>query len=158
MSQPNESLTLRIVRKFLESNLSVVFILVSLVLGVLAMGVTPREEEPQISLPAANVMVQFPGRSAQDVEQFVSTPLEKMIFQIPGVQYVYSRSMPGQSIVTVRFQPGQSLEPSYVKLLRKLNENVDRTVPGATGWVVKPIDVDDVPIVTFTLTSGARND
>ena len=158
MSQPHDSLTIRIVRKFLESNLSVVFILVSLVLGVLAMVVTPREEEPQISLPAANVMVQFPGRSAQDVEQLVSTPLEKMIFQIPGVQYVYSRSMPGQSIVTVRFQPGQSLEPSYVKLVRKLNENLDRTVPGAAGWVVKPIDVDDVPIVTFTLTSGARND
>ena len=66
--------------------------------------------------------------------------------------------MPGQSIVTVRFYVGQPLEPSYVKLIRKLNENADRMTPGATGWVVKPIDVDDVPIVTFTLTSGSRDD
>jgi multidrug efflux pump subunit AcrB len=104
------------------------------------------------------VMVSFPGHSAQDVEQLVSTPLEKMLFQVPGVERVYSRSMPGQSIVTVRFYVGQPLEPSYVRLIRKLNENVDRTTPGVAGWVVKPIDVDDVPIVTFALTSPSRDD
>lgn len=158
MSAPHETFTIRIVRKFLESNLSMVFILVSLAAGVIALLVTPREEEPQIIVAAANVMVSFPGHTAQDVEQLVSTPLEKMLFQISGVEYVYSRSMPGQSIVTVRFYVGQRLEPSYVKLIRKLNENMDRTVPGAAGWVVKPIDVDDVPIATFTLTSGARDD
>jgi multidrug efflux pump subunit AcrB len=158
MSQPHDSLTIRIVRKFLESNLSMVFILVSITAGVVALLVTPREEEPQIIVAAANVMASFPGHSAQDVEQLVSTPLEKMMFQIPGVEYVYSRSMPGQSIVTVRFYVGQPLEPSYVKLVRKLNENTDRVTPGVSGWVVKPIDVDDVPIVTFTLTSGSRDD
>ncbi len=158
MNQPQDSLTIRIVRKFLESNLSMVFILVSIAAGVVALLVTPREEEPQIIVAAANVMVSFPGHSAQDVEQLVSTPLEKMMFQVPGVEYVYSRSMPGQSIVTVRFYVGQPLEPSYVKLVRKLNENMDRVTPGAAGWVVKPIDVDDVPIVTFTLTSGSRDD
>ena len=135
-----------------------VFILVSIAAGVVALVVTPREEEPQIIVAAANVLVSFPGHTAQDVEQLVSTPLEKMMIQIPGVEYVYSRSMPGQSIVTVRFYVGQPLEPSYVKLIRKLNENMDRTTPGAAGWVVKPIDVDDVPIVTFTLTSGSRDD
>ena len=119
---------------------------------------TPREEESQIIVPAANVLVSFPGHSAHDVEQLVSTPLEKMMLQIPGVEYVYSRSMPGQSIVTVRFYSGQPLEPSYVKIIRKLNENMDRVTPGAAGWVVKPIDVDDVPIVTFTLTSAFRDD
>jgi multidrug efflux pump subunit AcrB len=158
MSQSHDSLTIRIVRKFLESNLSMVFILVSIAAGVVALVVTPREEEPQIIVAAANVMVSFPGHSAQDVEQLVSTPLEKMMFQVPGVEYVYSRSMPGQSIVTVRFYVGQPLEPSYVKLVRKLNENADRVTPGVSGWVVKPIDVDDVPIVTFTLTSGSRDD
>ena len=158
MSQSHDSLTIRIVRKFLESNLSIIFILVSIAAGVVALLVTPREEEPQIIVAAANVMVSFPGHSAQDVEQLVSTPLEKMMFQIPGVEYVYSRSMPGQSIVTVRFYVGQPLEPSYVKLIRKLNENMDRITPGVAGWVVKPIDVDDVPIVTFTLTSGSRDD
>jgi multidrug efflux pump subunit AcrB len=158
MSQPHESLTIRIVRKFLESNLSMVFILVSIAAGVVALLVTPREEEPQIIVAAANVMVSFPGHSAQDVEQLVSTPLEKMLFQIPGVEYVYSRSAPGQSIVTVRFYVGQPLEPSYVKIIRKLNENIDRVALGVAGWVVKPIDVDDVPIVTFTLTSGSRDD
>ena len=158
MSGPHESFTIRIVRKFLESNLSMVFILVSLAAGVIALVVTPREEEPQIVVAAANVMVSFPGRTAGDVEQLVSTPIERMMLQIPGVERVYSRSMPGQSIVTVRFYVGQPLEPSYVKLVRKLNENLDRTAPGASGWVVKPIDVDDVPIVTFTLTSGSRDD
>ena len=147
MSEPHESLTIRIVRKFLESNLSLVFIIVSIAVGALALLVTPREEEPQIIVPAANVLVSFPGHSAPDVEQLVSTPLEKMMLQIPGVEYVYSRSMPGQSIVTVRFYLGQPLEPSYVKIIRKLNENMDRVTPGAAGWVVKPIDVDDVPIV-----------
>src|ERR1035441_4287562 len=158
MSQLHDSLTIRIVRKFLESNLSMVFILVSIAAGVVALVVTPREEEPQIIVAAANVLVSFPGHTSQDVEQLVSTPLEKMLVQIPGVEYVYSRSMPGQSIVSVRFYVGQPLEPSYVKLIRKLNENMDRTTPGAAGWVVKPIDVDDVPIVTFTLTSGSRDD
>ena len=127
MSQLHDSLTIRIVRKFLESNLSMVFILVSIAAGVVALVVTPREEEPQIVVAAANVLVSFPGHTAQDVEQLVSTPLEKMLVQIPGVEYVYSRSMPGQSIVTVRFYVGQPLEPSYVKLIRKLNENMDRT-------------------------------
>jgi multidrug efflux pump subunit AcrB len=158
MSQPHESLTIRVVRKFLESNLSMVFILVSIGAGVVALLVTPREEEPQITVAAANIMVSFPGHSAQDVEQLVSTPIEKMMLQVPGVERVYSRSMPGQSIVTVRFYVGQPLEPSYVKLVRKLNENIDRVAPGASAWVVKPIDVDDVPIVTFTLTSGSRDD
>ncbi|MGC8794234.1 MAG: efflux RND transporter permease subunit, partial [Bryobacteraceae bacterium] len=116
------------------------------------------EEEPQIDVAAANVMVSFPGHSAADVEQLVSTPLEKMLLEIPGVQYVYSRSMPGQSIVTVRFYVGEPLEPSYVKLIRKLNENMDRTAPGAAAWVVKPVDVDDVPVVTFTLTSASQDD
>ena len=81
-----------------------------------------------------------------------------MLYQVPGVEYVYSRSMPGQSIATVRFYVGQPLEPSYVQLIRNLNENLDRTAPGVAGWVVKPIDVDDVPIVTFTLTSSSRDD
>ena len=158
MSEARETFTIRIVRKFLQSNLSMVFILVSLAAGAIALVVTPREEEPQITVAAANVMVSFPGHTSQDVEQLVSTPLERMLYQVPGVEYVYSRSMPGQSIVTVRFYVGQPLEPSYVKLIRKLNENMDRTVPGTGGWIVKPIDVDDVPIVTFTLTSVARDD
>lgn len=158
MSAGHDTLTIRIVRKFLESHLSIFFIIVSLLLGVLALAVTPREEEPQLTVAAANVLVSFPGRTAQDVEQLVTTPLERMLFQVPGVEYVYSRSMPGQSMVTVKFYVGQPLEPSYVKLIRKLNENMDRTVPGTAGWIVKPIDVDDVPVVTFTLTSGVRDD
>jgi multidrug efflux pump subunit AcrB len=158
MTSPHETLTIRIVRKFLESNLSIVFILASLAAGITALLVTPREEEPQITVAAANVMVSFPGRTAAEVEQLVSTPLEKMLLQIPGVQYVYSRSMPGQSIVTVRFYVGEPTEPSYVKLVRKLNENIDRVTPGASAWVVKPVDVDDVPVVTFTLTSASHDD
>ncbi len=158
MSGHNENLTIRIVRKFLESNLSLVFILISIAAGVVALLVTPREEEPQIIVPAVNIYASFPGHSAAEVEQLISTPLESMMFQVAGVEFVYSRSMPGQSIVTVRFYSGQPMEGSYVKVLRKLNENADRVAPGAANWVVKPVDVDDVPIVTFTLTSPQRDD
>jgi multidrug efflux pump subunit AcrB len=157
MSGSHESFTIRIVGRFMESNLSVVLILVSLAAGILALDATPREEEPQIVVAAANVMISFPGRTAEEVEQLAVTPVERMLYQIPGVQYVYSRSMAGQGIVTVRFFSGQPLEPGYVKLIRKLNENMDRVVPGA-AWAVKPVDVGDVPVVAFTLSSPQRDD
>ncbi len=146
-----------IVRTFLHSNLSMILIVFSVIVGVAVLLVTPREEDPQIVVPLADVYVQFPGHTADEVEQLVSTPLERMLYQIDGVEYVYSMSRDDQAIITVRFYVGQDRERSLVKLFKKLNENNDTITPGVTGWVMKPVEIDDVPIVTLALT-GAEDD
>ncbi len=146
-------LTNRIVKIFLESNLSLILILLATVVGLTALGLTPREEDPQIVVPLADVYVNFPGHSAAEVEQLVTTPLEKILYQIDGVEYVYSMSRENLAIITVRYYVGEDRERSVVKLQKKLDENVDLVPPGVTGWVVKPVEIDDVPIVTLTLAS-----
>lgn len=150
--------TNKIVKAFLESNLSLILILLSTIVGLTALLVTPREEDPQIIVPLADVYVSFPGRSAAEVEQLVSTPLEKTLYQIDGVEYVYSMSREGQAIITVRFYVGEDRERSLVKLYKKIEENLDRIPPGVTGWVVKPVEIDDVPILTLTLTSVSSDE
>ena len=142
-----------IVRVFLSSNLSIVLVLLSVALGAAALLVTPREEDPQIVVPLADVYVEFPGHSAQEVEQLVATPLEKLLYQIDGVEYVYSMSRADRAIITVRFYVGQDRERSLVKLYKRIDEHIDIVPPGVTGWVVKPVEIDDVPIVTFALAS-----
>ncbi len=153
-TEPKHDITIAIVNKFLRSNLSIILIVLSLVVGGVALFITPREEEPQIVVPLADVFVQFPGHSAAEVEQVVSTPLEKLLYQIDGVEHVYSMSKPGLAIVTVRFYVGQDRERSLVKLYNKIEQNRDAIPPGVAGWVVKPVEIDDVPIVTLTLTGG----
>lgn len=153
MSEDKHNLTTRIVRAFLESNISLVLILLAIVAGMIALTATPREEEPQIVIPAADIHVNFPGRSAAQVEQIISSPLERNLSQIDGVEYVYSRSMPGSAIVSARFYVGQDRIESLVKLKKWLDQNLDRIPPGVTGWVLKPVETDDVPVVTLTFTS-----
>ncbi|HLW67570.1 MAG TPA: efflux RND transporter permease subunit [Gemmataceae bacterium] len=161
MSSPDaasESWVSRIVAAFLRGNLSVLLILVMLVSGVAALYLTPREEEPQIVVPLADIYVQMPGASAEVVEQQVSNRLERLLYQIDGVEYVYSMSRPGQAVVTVRFYVGEDREKSLVKLYNKISMNTDLVPPGVTGWVVKPIEIDDVPIVNLTLWSRKADD
>jgi multidrug efflux pump subunit AcrB len=141
----------RIVGVFLDSKLSAMLILFSLLAGGAALLVTPREEDPQIVVPLADVFVSFPGHSAAEVEQLAATPLERILYQIDGVEYVYSMARENQAIITVRFYVGQDRERSLVKLFKKINENLDVVPPGVTGWVVKPVEIDDVPILTLTL-------
>lgn len=148
----------RIVELFLRGNLSILLILISLIAGGVALLVTPREEEPQIVVPLADVMVHMPGASAEEVEKQVSTRLERLLYQIDGVEYVYSMSQPGQAVVTVRFYVGEDREDSLIKLYNKIAMNTDIVPPGVTGWVVKPIEIDDVPIVNVTLWSERYND
>jgi len=140
----------RVVEFFIDSQFSLILIIVSLVLGIAALLMTPREEDPQIIVPLADVYVHFPGASAEEVEQLVSTRLEKLLWQIDGVEYVYSMSKSDMAIVTVRFYVGEDREDSLIKLYNKIQQNVDIVPPGVTGWVVKPVEIDDVPIVTLT--------
>jgi multidrug efflux pump subunit AcrB len=143
----------RIVELFITSKLSILFLLASLAAGAVALAVTPREEEPQIVVPFADVLVQMPGASAGEVEKLVATPLELKLWEIDGVEYVYSMSRPGSAVVTVRFYVGQDRERSLVKIWNKLMSNQEVMPPGVTSWTVKPIEIDDVPIVTLTLFS-----
>jgi multidrug efflux pump subunit AcrB len=136
---------------FLKGNFAILLILVSLVAGAIALVSTPREEEPQIVVPLADVMVMYPGGSAEEVERMVASRLERMLYQIDGVEYVYSMSRPGMAVVTVRFYVGEDREESLIKLYNKIFQNIDRTTPGIAGWVVKPIEIDDVPIVAAAL-------
>ncbi len=146
--------TSKIVQGFLEGNLAILFIIMSLIAGAAALWLTPREEEPQIIVPVADVLITFPGASAATVEQQVSSRLEKMLYQIDGVEYVYSMSRPGMAVVTVRFFVGEDREDSLIKLYNKVFSNIDQVTPGITGWVVKPVEIDDVPIIAAALYSN----
>jgi multidrug efflux pump subunit AcrB len=153
-----EGLTSRIVEVFLKGNLSAMLVILSLIAGAVALLVTPREEEPQIIVPIADIHVSVPGASAEEVERQVALRLEKMLYQIDGVEYVYSMSRSHQAIVTVRFYVGEDREDSLVKIYNKLHSNIDAIPPQVAGWVVKPIEIDDVPIVTVTVWSDRYDD
>jgi multidrug efflux pump subunit AcrB len=154
----NLGITGRIVEAFLLSKLPVIFIIASLLAGAAALVLTPREEEPQIVVPVVDVMINFPGASAAEVENLVTINLERKLWEIDGVEYIYSSSHAGSAVVTVRFYVGQNREQSIVKVHSKIMSYVDQVPPGVTGWVVKPVEIDDVPIVTFALYSSMYSD
>jgi multidrug efflux pump subunit AcrB len=152
-NQPERGLTARIVEIFITSKLSILFLIASILAGAIALIATPREEEPQIVVPFADVFVQFPGASAEETENLVATPLEARLWEIDGVEYVYSMSRPGEAVVTVRFFVGEDRERSLVKVWNKVLSSQDAVPPGVAGWIVKPVEIDDVPILLFTLSS-----
>lgn len=147
-----------LVSGFLKGNMAILLILISLAAGVVALLFTSREEDPQIVVPLADVLVMYPGGSAEEVERLVSSRLEKMLYQIDGVEYVYSVSRPGMAVVTVRFFVGEDRNASLIKLYNQIFQNLDKTTPGITGWVIKPIEIDDVPIVNVALYSDRYNE
>ena len=144
----------RLVGYALQGNLPLFVFAVSLSLGVLALIVTPREEEPQIVVPMANVLVTAPGLSAQQVEKQVTHPLEKLLTQITGVENVYSRTGNGRTIVTLRFFVGEDREDSLLNVYSKLYSNQDKIPAVVSNWLVKPVEVDDVPIIVAGLWSS----
>jgi multidrug efflux pump subunit AcrB len=154
----NLGTTGKIVEAFLLSKLPIIFIIASLLAGAAALALTPREEEPQIVVPVVDVMINIPGASAAEVENLVTINLERKLWEIDGVEYIYSSSRPGSAVVTVRFYVGQNREESIVKTHSKIMSYVDQVPPGVTGWVVKPVEIDDVPIVTFSLYSSLYSD
>ncbi len=154
----NLGTTGKIVEAFLLSKLPIIFIIASLLAGAAALVLTPREEEPQIVVPVVDVMINFPGASAAEVENLVTINLERKLWEIDGVEYIYSSSRPGSAVVTVRFYVGQNREESIVKTHSKIMSYVDQVPPGVTGWVVKPVEIDDVPILTFSLYSSLYSD
>jgi len=147
----------RIAAVFIGSRLTPLVIIASVLLGVGAVLLLPREEEPQIVVPMVDVFVRMPGASAAEVENRVTRPMEELLWEIPGVEYVYSTTSPGQSMAIVRFKVGEDEEKSIVRLNQKLYANIDLIPPGATPPLVKPRSIDDVPILALTLSSGRHD-
>jgi multidrug efflux pump subunit AcrB len=158
MTDPEKGIIHRIVETFLSSHLSVILVAVSLCLGGFSIYVTPKEEEPQIVVPMADVFVSVPGASPGEIEKLVTTPLEQILWEIDGVEYVYSTSMRESAVVTVRFFVGEDRENSILKLHNKIQMNLDRVPAIVENWLVKPVEIDDVPIVTLTLYSERYSD
>src|SRR3954471_14074440 len=143
----------RLAGAFIRSKLTPLLIAASILLGVGAVELLPREEEPQIVVPMIDVLVGMPGASANEVEERVTRPMEKLLWEIPGVEYIYSTSSPGSALAIVRFRVDEDEEGAIVRLNQKLLANVDLIPPGASRPIVKPRSIDDVPVLALTLWS-----
>src|SRR3974390_2515216 len=144
----------RIAGAFIDSKLTPLIIITSVLLGAAAVLLLPREEEPQIKVPMIDVLVSMPGFSAREVEERATRPMEKLLWEIPGVEYIYSTSRPDESLAIVRFKVGEDVEKSLVKLNQKLQSNFDRIPPGVSHPLIKPKSIDDVPIRALTFHSA----
>ncbi|MBS1118473.1 MAG: acriflavin resistance protein, partial [Deltaproteobacteria bacterium] len=143
----------RLARVFMHSKLTPLILIASIAIGAFAVWRLPREEEPQIVVPMSDVFVRMPGASAKEVEARITTPLERLLWEIPGVEYIYSTSSPGLASVIVRFEVGQDEERSMVRLQQKLAANADLIPAGASAPLIKPRSIDDVPVLALTLWS-----
>ncbi|HLP98896.1 MAG TPA: efflux RND transporter permease subunit [Sideroxyarcus sp.] len=143
----------RIARVFLHSQMTPLLALVAMLLGIFAVIVTPREEEPQINVTMANVLIAYPGASAEDVARTVATPAEQVLSQIAGVDHVYSVSQPGMAVLTVQFKVGEQHVPSLVKLYDVILSHSDWLPPtlGVMQPIIKAKGIDDVPVLGLTL-------
>jgi multidrug efflux pump subunit AcrB len=141
----------KIAHTFIDSKLTPLVIVAALLLGAFAILETPREEEPQIVVPMLDVFVQMPGASSQEVAQRVSLPMEKLLREVPGVEYIYSISHPGMSMLIVRFYVGTKEEDAIIQTYNKLYSNFDRIPPGVSQPIIKVRSINDVPIMALTL-------
>lgn len=156
--QANQGLVQRVVATFLDGNLAPLLLLLSLVAGFVAIAATPREEDPQIVVPVADVIVEAPGTSALEVERQIATPLEQVVARIPGIENVYSTSTRGRCVVTARFFVGEDREASLVKLNSELQRHTDRLPAHVGTFRVQPVSIDDVPVFVVALHSRAQDD
>lgn len=148
----------KIAGAFIKSKLSILLMFAFTLLGIFSILFIPREEEPQIEVPMADIMIGYPGATPQEVESGVVQPVEKIISNIKGVENVYSTSMNGMAMLTVQFYVGEDVERSLVKLYNELMKNMDRMPQGATMPLVKTRAIDDVPALSFTLWSDKMGD
>lgn len=140
----------KIARSFIDSKLTPLIIVASILLGLAAVYALPREEEPQIIVPMIDIFVRMPGASPKEVEERVTKPMEKLLWEIPGVEYIYTTSSPGVSMAIVRFYVGEDEENAIVRLQSKLMANYDLIPEGVSPPLIKPRYIDDVPILALT--------
>jgi multidrug efflux pump subunit AcrB len=143
---------------FIDSRLTILIIVFAFLTGIAAFLLTPREENPQIIVPAANIIVSKPGASPDEVEQLIIKPLESLLQGMRGVKHTYGIASESQGVVTVQFEVGEDKEDSLVKLYDHIMSNIDRIPPGTEQPLVKPVDVDNVPILTISLSSDTLDD
>jgi multidrug efflux pump subunit AcrB len=148
----------QIARMFIDSKLTPLLVVAMLLMGVFAVFTTPREEEPQISVPMVDIYIPFPGATATDVENRITKVIEKKLWKVDGIEYIYSTSKPGMAMFTARFYVGKNLDQSLVRLYNALMSNVDVLPQGAQQPLVKPMTIDDVPIVSLTFWSEKMGD
>jgi multidrug efflux pump subunit AcrB len=147
-----------IAKAFLDSKITILLMIVFMAIGVYSSFLIPREEEPQIDVPMADIFVGYPGASPSEVESRVVKPLEKVVSNVTGVKYVHSTSMRGQAMLIVQFYVGEDIERSYVKLYNELMKNMAKMPAGVTPPLVKTRSIDDVPIMNLTLWSDEVDD
>ncbi len=145
-------------KAFVHSPLSPLFFIAMLATGIIGLILTPRQEDPQISVPMADIFVSYPGASAEEVGSLAIEPLQRIMSEIPAVKHVYAAVERGRGMVTVRFKVGEELEKSIFKVHDKLAAYRDVTPPGVSNPIVKPKGIDDVPVVTLTLWSDDVDD
>ena len=148
----------RIANFFIKSKLTVLLMIVFMVIGVYSSFLIPREEEPQIDVAMADIFVGYPGASPTEVESRVVKPLESLVSNIPGVEYVYSTSSKEGGMVIVQFYVGEDIERSFVKLYNEMSKHMDQMPPGVTMPLIKPRAIDDVPMLGLTLWSESYDD
>ncbi len=147
-----------IAKAFLQSKLTILLMIAFLLIGGYSTMLIPREEEPQIQVPMADIFIGYPGADPKDVETKIAAPMEKIISNIKGVEYVYSTSMKGQVMLIVQFYVGEDVERSLVKLYSELMKNMDKMPQGITLPLIKTRAIDDVPVLGLTLWSEKYND
>jgi multidrug efflux pump subunit AcrB len=147
-----------IAQLFINSKLTPLLMAAFMVIGVYSAYLTPREEEPQIDVPIADIFLMYPGASPSEIESRVMQPLEKVVANIPGVEYVYSTSMPGQAMLIVQFYVGEDIERSFVKLYNEIMKHMDQMPKGVSIPLVKTRAIDDVPMLALTLWSENYDD
>ena len=155
--QMQTNFTSALLSKVLASKLPIIILILSIVAGLMALNYTPREEEPQIVVPMIDIVVSAPGVNVSQVERLVTTPLEKLLSQVSGVEHVYSVSNNSQSVVTLRFNVGENRERALLNTYNKLHSNTDKIPEIVSNWRVQPVEVDDVPIVMLGLWSSDSN-
>jgi len=154
---PRYGITGRLAALFIDSRLTPIIIIASILMGAFSVLMLPREEEPQIKVPMVDVMVSMPGSTAAEVENRMTRPMEKLLWEIPGVEYLYSTSSPGNAMTIVRFKVGTDLEAALVRLNQKMQANFDRIPLGGSTPLVKPRSIDDVPVLALTLHSATHD-
>ena len=145
-------------RRFIESKLPTLIIVISLLAGAAALLFTPREEDPQITVPMVDILIRMPGAAPEEVENLAVINLEKKLWEMEGLEDLYSMAGNGFAVVTAKFKVGENLETSLFKVYSKTFSNIDQVPSGVTGWVVKPMSINDVPMVTLTLYSNQADD
>ncbi len=147
-----------IAKAFLQSKLTILLMIAFLLIGGYSTLLIPREEEPQIKVPMADIFLGYPGAEPREVQTKVAAPLEKIISNVKGVEYVYSTSMKGQAMIIVQFYVGEDIERSLVKLYSELMKNMDKMPPGVSMPLIKTRSIDDVPVLGLTLWSEKQDD